>query len=558
MNLKLIYRWCSSLPCVAILLACADKPSSSNVSGDEVWFVEESSKRGINFVHVSGFREQHLLPEITGSGVALADFNNDGYLDLYFVQSGSLYPNEANLPRNELYFNTGAGTFEKATDANGADDDGYGMGVVTGDYDNDGDVDLYVTNYGPNVLYRNDGAGNFEDVTEDANAGDDGWSTSGAFLDLDADGDLDLFFANYMNWTADVELECFTGGILTYCPPSNYQLPAIDQLLRNNGDGTFTNITEHAGLHLSFGNGFGVVGADYDDNGLLDVYVANDLMVNQFWLNQGDLRFVDEALTWGSAADGFGQIKAGMGAWSADPDQDGDFDILVVNLAGESDTFFRNENTHFVDATGQVGLRASSKRYTRFGVAMVDFNNDGYLDLYHANGAVGPGDIRVDDIYAEPNLLFEGSLEGQFKETTLLGGTRAELRHTSRGVAVGDIDNDGGLDLVVVNRDEAPYMLMNRHANRGNWIVCSVKTPQLRDAHSAVVSITVNDRRMYGSVQTEGSYLSANAPRVHFGIGDAAEVLDVTVKWVGGKRETFGNFPANTTVELFQGQGTEL
>ena len=544
---------------IAPLWACSDGVESLNVDDEaskNVWFVEEARARGVEFIHESGFREQHLLPEITGGGAALADFNNDGHLDLYLVQSGSLYEDETDRVRNELYFNDGDGTFTKAADANGANDDGYGMGVVTGDYDNDGDVDLYVTNYGGNVLYRNDGTGNFEDLTLAAGAGDDGWSTSGAFLDLDVDGDLDLFFANYMNWTAEAELDCYTGGILTYCPPTNYQLPAIDQLFRNNGDGTFTRMTEEAGLPMSFGNGFGVVSADYNDDGLLDVFVANDLMLNQFWLNQGNLQFVDAAMSWGSAADGFGQVKAGMGVSSADVDQDGDFDVLVVNLSGASDSYSRNEGTHFVDATGQVGLRASSKRYTRFGVVMADFDNDGHLDLYHANGAVGPSDVREDDLFAEPNLLFKGTVEGKFEEIDFVGGTRDELRHTSRGAAVGDVDNDGALDLVVVNRDAAPYLLMNARANLGNWVLFVVKSRENRYAHSAIVSISVDGRRMYGAVRPEGSYLSANDPRVHFGIAEAERISQVEVEWLTGERESFGDFQANQIVELRQGHGT--
>lgn len=523
----------------------------------DAWFKEESELRGIDYVHQSGHRDKHLLPEITGSGVALTDVNKDGLLDIYLIQSGTLLDEDRkNVGPNQLYLNIGEGNFELQKEANGLADYGYGMGVAAGDYDNDGDNDLFVTNVGENRMFKNDGFGSFTDVTYETGLGDSQWGTSAAFLDLDKDGDLDLYHANYLHWSPEIELPCFGSGVETYCPPNNYQAPAIDRIFRNNGDGTFTDVTRDAGITTAFGNGFGVIGADYDNNGYMDVFVANDLTVNQLWMNQGDFRFLNEAMSRGSGVDGFGTVKAGMGVASADPDQDGDFDILVVNLTGETDSFFRNEGTHFTDSTSEIGLSAPSRRYTRFGVVMADFDNDGWLDLYEANGGVSPVNLGAEDIYAEPNTLFQGLENGRLEEISPPGGTVQSLVHTSRGLGVGDLDNDGGLDLVVVNRDARAYVLMNRKSNRGNWIAFSVLLEHGSDAIGAVVSLIRDGRRVYGSVQPEGSYLSSNDPRVHFGLGSAERVEDVRVLWPSGEAEAFGEFDSGSYEVLKIGNGS--
>ena len=546
-----------AITCLAFCYGCgnSDDATASGSADGVAWFSEESIQRGVEFVHVSGHRDKHLLPEITGSGVALFDMNGDGWLDIYLVQSGSLTQLESDdIYLNELYLNQGDATFAKQQFATSAADAGYGMGVAVGDYDNDGDSDLYVTNVGENRLYSNDGTGIFTDVGSSA-LSDANWGTSAAFLDLDRDGDLDLYHANYLYWSVEAELDCYSSGVLTYCPPINYRAPAIDRLYRNNGDGTFEDITSNAGINAAFGNGFGVIGADYDNNGFVDVFVANDLTVNQLWMNQGNLIFRDEAMTRGSGVDGFGIAKAGMGVVSADPDRDGDFDILVVNLTGESDSYFRNDGTHFTDSTSEVGLSAPSRKYTRFGVVLADFDNDGWLDLYHANGGVSPVNLSAEDVYAEPNVLFRGTQDGRFAEVTPLGGTNTSLVHTSRGLAVGDIDNDGGLDLVVVNRDAQAYVLMNRYPNRGNWISFSIKTSHGGYANGALVTFASNGRQIYGTVRPEGSYLSSNDPRVHFGLGKALSVEDVRVMWTTGEVEEYGDFRAGQFIELREGRG---
>ena len=539
---------CGLLPWLA--LGCGPKGTDAS-SG---WFRDEASARGIDYHHVSGFAGRFLIPEITGSGAAFADLDGDGDLDAYIVQSGSVTsPSEA---ADRVYFNMGDGRFQAGPTPPGGN--GYGMGVTAGDYDNDGDVDLYVTNVGENLLLRNDGQGRFANVAPAAGVASPAWGTSAAFLDLDLDGDLDLFVANYIGWRIEAELACYMAGVLTYCPPQNYSAPARDQLFRNNGDGTFTDVSRQAGLHLAFGNGFGVVGADYNGDGLTDVFVANDMMVNQLWLNQGDLRFAESAMEWGCGVDASGAAKAGMGVAAADVDDDADMDILVVNLQGQTDSLYRNSGRWFDDATAEVGLNVVSRRYTRFGVVLADFDNDGRLDLYQANGAIAPVPGQTGDYFAEPNVLYRGGEGGVFDLVTPEGGTPEPLVHTSRGLAVGDVDDDGGVDLLVINRDAPPYLLMNSVPNRGNWIRFRVLTRTGRDAHAATVSARIAAEQQYRDVQPAASYLSSHDPRVHFGLADSERVTDVRVRWPGGKVEAFGDFDGGRTVRIQEGTGTEV
>lgn len=545
-------------------LGCSDQEVSTNdriQAPLQPWFEDQAERRGLNFRYRSGHADRYLLPEMLGGGAALADLDNDGDLDAYLVQGGPLLSDDR--PGNQLFLNRGDGYFVEVADAGGAGDTGYGMGVAAGDYDNDGDVDLYVTNLGRNVLLRNRGNAQFEDVSVVAGVDDAGWSTAAAFLDLDADGDLDLFVVNYVNWNISIERECLNvmagSSLPDYCPPHVYNAPTRDRLYRNNGDGTFTDVSDAAGLGAAFGNGLGVVGLDANGDGLTDIFVTNDGMLNQLWLNRGGLRFEDEALIAGCAMDANGFAKAGMGVAAADQDNDGDTDLLVVNLATESDSFFRNQGTYFEDATVSVGLATATMRFTRFGVVLADFDNDSRLDLYEATGAISTTRESIaSDVYAEPNLLLRGLPDGRFEEVEPRGGTQQLLIRTSRGLAVGDIDNDGGLDLLVINRDAPVNLLMNQVIGRGKWIRFRVLTRAGRDAHAATVSADIGSTRVRRDVQLAGSYLTSNDPRVHFGLGDEPRARNVTVRWPGGALEMFGDFKAADTVLLKRGQGTDV
>jgi enediyne biosynthesis protein E4 len=562
--------------CTALLVVILIVPGSmacrrtadnrGSPAGGMAWFEEVGTRAGITFVHTSGHTTKHLLPEIIGGGAALFDFDNDGLLDLYLVQSGSLASERDggagsseregfSRASNRLYRNRGDGTFEDVTERSGAGVGGYGMGVTAGDFDNDGFTDLYVTNFGSNVLLRNDGRGHLVDVTAQAGMASAGWSTSAAFVDYDGDGALDLFVAHYLNWRPSAEVECFSlTGVPDYCSPASYDLPSPSTLYHNNGDGTFTDVSARAGILAAVGNGLGVVAGDFDRDGRVDLFVANDRTPNHLWLNQGGGRFVESALATGSALDQDGTAKSGMGVDAVDVDDDGDLDLLVVNLDGESDSFFRNRGRFFNDDTVSVGLRTASRPFTRFGAAFVDFDDDGYLDLFEANGRVGLQSERYSsDPYAEPSLLFRGLAGPRFEEVKPRGGTALPLVATSRAAAFGDIDNDGAMDVVVVNRDSRPYVLHNIVKPRGHWITLRVLESHGRDAIGAEVTMAVGSRTIRRDVRAAYSYLASNDPRVHVGLGQETTAHNVSVRWPDGTRESFGDVPADRITTLRRG-----
>jgi enediyne biosynthesis protein E4 len=522
-----------------------------------LWFDNIAERAGIAFTHRSGHTQKFYLPEIMGGGVALFDMDNDGDLDLYLVQSGSLFAPAGQLAGHHLYRNRGDGTFDNVTAGSGADAAGYGMGVAAGDFDNDGITDLYVTNVGRNVLLKGDGRGHFTDVTAKAGVASRGWSTSAAFLDYDADGWLDLFVVHYLNWQPSAEVECYSlTGVPDYCSPKTYDLPSSATLFHNNGNGTFTDMTDRAGLRAAVGNGLGVVAGDVDGDGRVDVFVANDGMPNQLWLNRGGGRFEDAALTWGCAVDLDGKPKAGMGVHLADLDGDGDLDLIVVNLDGESDSLYRNEKQFFRDDTASAGLRAISRPFTRFGVAMLDFDNDGLLDIYEANGRVGrQSQLYSPDPYAEPNVLFRGTAGWRFEEARPRGGTATALVGTSRGAAFGDIDNDGGIDIVVSNRDGKPYLLHNVVKGRGHWALLRVVDEHGRDAFGAELTATVGSKSIRRDVRAAYSYLASNDARIHVGLGKETMLRDVVVRWPNGMRERFGDVATDKITALRRGTG---
>jgi enediyne biosynthesis protein E4 len=537
--------------------ACrAESTPSADRQNANAWFEEIGQRAGITFSHQSGHQTRHWLPEIMGGGAALFDMDNDGWLDLYLVQSGNLNDPLAGSG-NRLYRNRGDGTFVDVSDNAGAGVHGYGMGVTAGDFDNDGYTDLYITNFGANVLLRNDGHGRFIDVTAKAGVASSGWSTSAAFVDYDGDGALDLFVAHYLNWKQPAEVECFSlTGVPDYCSPASYDLPSASTLFHNNGDGTFTDVSARAGLLTAVGNGLGVVAADFDGNGLVDLAVANDRTPNHLWLNQGNGRFVESALVRGSALDQDGIAKSGMGIDAVDADDDGDVDLLIVNLDGESDSFFRNQGQFFVDDTVSAGLRTASRPFTRFGAALRDFDNDGHLDLYEANGRVGrQSELYSSDPYAEPSLLFRGFPGPRFEEVKPRGGTGPLLVASSRAAAFGDIDNDGGIDIVVVNRDSRPFLLHNIVRNRGHWLLLHVVDDHGRDALGAVVTAKVGTRTIRRDVRAAYSYLASNDPRVHIGLGGESTAREVTVRWADGSTERYGNLQADRVVDLRRGAG---
>jgi len=545
------------LPILSVALAaCSDDAAHPAVSRTgPVWFVDEGLERGVDFTHRSGHEERFLFPELMGGGVALFDKDGDGDLDLFMVQSGSLVRPEASDHR--LYENDGSGRFLDVTRASGITPGGYGMGVAAADYDADGDVDLYITCVGPNRLLQNDGGGRFTDVTHVAGVGDGSWGTSAAFVDFDRDGHLDLFITNYVDWSLAEEEDCFDPtGLPDYCSPLAYSAPSVDTLYRANGDGTFQDVTAAMGLEASPGNGLGVVTGDFDGDGMMDIFVANDQMPDSLWVHGEDGGLVDRGERLGCARDPHGNPRAGMGVDAADVEGDGDLDLLVVHMAREQDGFFRNRGGGFVEETRQSGIGMGTFRRTRFGVGFHDFNNDGWLDIYVANGRVNQmmPPISEDDIYAEPNSLLAGTPEGRWESVAPAGGTSPAVELTSRGAAFGDIDGDGGIDVVVGNRDSRVQLLRNVAWQGGQWIALRLLDGG-RDALGATASVEVDGRPQRRSVKPGYRYCSSSDASVHFGLGDESAPLEVEVRWPDGELETFGPVAPGGRRTLVRGQG---
>jgi len=522
---------------VGCLLGCSNlQVDSPDEKRGTPWFTNEADERGFLFTYDSGFDGSPRYPEIFGGGAALFDVDGDGDLDIYVVQGGSTIGSGSHWSVNQLFLNDGSGHFANMTEGSGADDAGYGMGVTTGDYDNDGDLDVYITNVGANTLLRNDGGGKFTDVTLHAGVGHVGWGSSAAFFDMEHDGDLDLFVANYINWNLGIERVCKSqAGVLDYCHPDAYNAPARDVLYRNNGDGTFTDISLEAGFHTVWGNGLGVVVGDVDGDGYHDIFVANDEMHNQLWMNQGDGTFVDDALVSGVAVDANGEPKAGMGTDFADIDNDGDLDLLVVNLVAQSDSMFINQGGWFQDGTAKSGLSSISRPFTRFGTGFHDLDNDGVLDVYMANGRVRASyESITDDIYAEDNLLIQGVRGGTFKEVLPRGGVGTPLIHTSRGAAFGDVDGDGGIDVVVINRDAPAYLLMNTNPARGGFVKMHLQNRNGAPAQNATVRFVLGDQEIRREVRTAGGYSSSHEPSLHIGVGNEVRIVNIEITWSDG------------------------
>ena len=546
--------------CTALVVASCGKSSNENAPPTIV-FEESAAKTGLEFTHVTGATGEYLFPEMPGAGAALFDFDNDGDLDIYFVQSGRLDSNSDDtdrLFRNQLV-PSGALSFVDATNESGIESADYGMGAAAADYDNDGDTDLYVTNFGANRLYRNNG-GVFTDVTAKSGTGNSAWGTSAAFLDFDNDGWLDLYVANYVNYAVTRNKECFSAsGARDYCGPQAYP-PAPDVLYRNLGDGTFADVTTSAGINRAFGPGLGVIASDFDNDGYTDIYVANDQTANQLWINNGDGTFAENALMSGSAFNVDGQPEASMGVTAGDFDADGDEDLFMTHLNGQSNTLYVNDGRgNFTDATARFGLGNLSLPFTGFGSAWFDLENDGRLDLYIVNGAVeGTSGIGAVDPYAQRNQLFVQQDDGRFHEIT--DDPTSQLLAGSRGAAFGDIDNDGDVDILVTNNGGPAHLLLNKAARDYHWLNIRLNGDDAnRDGLGARVVVRRDSLPdLWRRAHTDGSYLNANDPRVHFGLAGSAKVDSITVYWPGGAAEQWRDITSNQFLTLKQGTGESI
>ena len=555
----------------AVLPACGEADGGADVSravpAPEPVFFERASEAGLDFVHHNGAVGDYNYPELLVGGGALLDFDEDGLLDVYLVQSGPVpgapeaatsAGSAANRPGNRLYRNLGDGTFEEVTDAAGVGDTSYGAGATAADFDRDSLVDLYVTNVGPNRLYRNLGDGTFGDVTEPAGVGDPAWSSSSVFFDYDGDLDLDLFVANYVVWSAARERPCLgPNGLRNYCNPAEYP-PAPDTLYRNDGGGRFTDVSEAAGIRSVAGPGLGVVAADLDGDGLTDLYVANDQAPNHLWLNRGDGTFREDALSRGAALNELGQPEAGMGIAVADPDGDGDLDLFLTHLSGETNTFYRNDGGGFFqDVTDEARLGGVSQPYTGFGTSWFDYDADGVLDLFVANGKVTPGDTAAFD-YREPNQLLRGTQSGRYEDVSGRAGAAMELLEVSRGAAFGDLDNDGDVDIVVVNNEGPARLLRNEVGNASSWLIVDLCGGGVldRSAVGSRVTVQAGGRSWTRDVMPARSFAVANDPRVHFSFGDILGVDHIRVDWSHGGVTERSAVPVNSVLRLLAPGGT--
>ncbi len=544
---------------LVLVTGCGRDPQpATRIDAGPAWFEECAADRGLVFVHVRAHEERLWLPETAAGGVGLLDVDADGDLDVYAIQSGGLLASDGPPVSNRLFENDGTGHFTDVTERAGVGDTGYGMGCAAGDVDGDGDVDLYVTNVGRDTLYRNRGDGTFEDATTAAGLGDTGWGTSAAFVDIDGDRDLDLYVVRYLVWAPEREPECHAAdGSPDYCGPSAFDAPASDLLYRNDGDGTFTDISLSAGLRTAFGNGLGVVCGDFDGDGRVDVYVANDGMANQLWRNVGGGRFADVALVAGCAVNALGAVEAGMGVSAADIDGDDDLDLVLAHLAGETDTAYRNDGTTFRDVSGQSGIGAPSMQRTGFGVGLLDFDADGLLDLYVAHGRVNHGlpSLVEGDPLAEPDDAFRGGAAGRFERVLPEGGVRPPLIGNGRGAAFGDVDGDGAIDIVVQENGGDLRLLRNVVPDRGHWALLDVLERSGAPALGAEVRVSVGTRVLRRDVRSAFSYCASNDPRVHIGLGPMLRIDLVEVRWGNGSREVFGPFAADAVHRLRRGDG---
>lgn len=548
----------------AAVLACggaAARQSAPHPDADApVSFAEVGRAAGLDFRHANGASPDKHLAETMGSGGVLFDYDNDGWIDLFLVDGGSLAdPGAARQARHRLYRNVG-GAFEDVTARSGIRHRGYGMGACAGDYDNDGHVDLYITSVGPNTLSRNRGDGTFADVTVSTGVGSPLWSVGCAFADFDLDGDLDLFVANYLN--ADAADPPFCGDarrrVRFYCHPLNYD-PLPGTLYRNDGENGFVDVSIESGIGAHRGYGLGVVAADYDDDGRPDVFVANDSVPNFLFRNAGGGRFTEVGLRAGVAVAVDGNARAGMGIDAGDYDGDGLLDLVVTNLDFETHSLFRGSSGGlFADATIDSGLGLATLPYVGFGAVFFDYDNDARLDLAIANGHIMDNAplFRSGAVYAQRNLLFRNLTGRRLVEVGRVAGPGFALEKVSRGLVSGDIDNDGDLDLVVTNNGQTADLLRNDGGNRRPaLLVRAIGSRSNHDGIGARLRLTTGARTQVREVRAGSGYLGQNDPRVHFGLGDAARIDRLEVRWPSGRIEILTDLPANLIVTIREGEG---
>ncbi|MFK8029887.1 MAG: CRTAC1 family protein [Gammaproteobacteria bacterium] len=585
--MKPVAAFCLLLPLALSTAGCDKKPNTSppsttaaepekeNVAVNSPFFIDKASSLGVDFVLQSGTTGKYFFPEIVIGGAALFDFDNDGDLDLYLLQGFTLSEdvslddasndNRATGLTNRLYRNdlipSGTMGFTDVSEDSGLDDPGYSMGVAIADTDNDGDSDVLLTQYGLDKLFRNNGDGTFTDVSMKSDFTESRWTTSASFFDYDLDGDLDLYSTFYVAFNHQQAVECwYSGGTgaREYCGPLSVTAES-DRLWRNDGDNHFVDVSEQSGVSNTVGTGLGTSAVDFDEDGYPDLYVANDQQANRLWLNLSNGRFEDTAIMSGSAYNYAGAPEASMGLTAGDFDNDGDEDLFMTHLDGQTNTLLVNAgNGNFIDRTDSLNLGAVSLRLTGFGTRFLDYDNDGWLDLFSANGAViakqGVSKLLA---YSQPNQLFRNN-KGRFVDVSKQAGNDVTALTVSRGAAFGDIDNDGDTDIVVVNKDQKVQVLFNQTGSNNHWLRLRLTgTTSNRDAIGARVAVLQAGKpKLWRRVHTDGSYLSASDVRVLIGLGDKPAIDGVGVYWPSGRTEQWDVTKIDTDLNLTEGEGS--
>ena len=523
-----------------------------------VTFEEVTKASGIGWVHNNAHSPERFLPETVGAGCAFLDFDNDGWMDIFLVNSGATDFYSPTTPlKNALYRNNHDGSFTDVTDKAGLAGGKFGMGVAVADYDGDGWQDLYVTNYGPNVLYRNNGNGTFTEVTDKAGVATQGWSTCAVWFDYDNDGKLDLFVSSFVYFDKSQHLLCVDKTMTQnyYCIPRIFK-PRPSYLFHNNGNGSFTDVSKESGIAASPGKSFGAVATDVNNDGLLDLFVANDTVPNFLFINKGGGKFEESGLQAAVAYSEAGKPRSGMGVDATDYDGDGWQDLFVANIDQEFFSLYHNQrDLSFTDEPGEIG--PATQLLSGWGLKFFDYDDDGDPDLFLVNGH--PDDLiemkgsRVK--YKEPLLLFENTGTG-FKNVSAQSGNVFAKDFSGRGMAVGDFDNDGDLDVLISNNGEAPLLLRNEGGNRNNWLGLQlIATRSNPGAVGAVITWQAAGVKRNRLRTAGGSYLSSSDPREVLGLGGATKLESLEIRWPSGKVDKLTNLPVNSYVKVVEGSG---
>jgi hypothetical protein len=553
-------RWPALCSLVALAAGCTggDSARSTRSAADFTSFTDVTESSGVRFQHTSGFDGRSWrVAETVNGGVALLDCDGDGWLDIYFTNARKVDPGPS-PPRNALYRNLGKGVFTDASAGSGADHPDFSLGCAVADVDGDGRSDIYVTNAGPNRLYRSLGGGRFEDLAPAARVAGESIDSGCAFFDMDADGDLDLYVASYVRAERDGLGPAMLRGVPSYWPPLNYEA-APDHLYENRGDGTFADVSEASGIRaVEPGRGLGVVASDLNGDGHLDLYVANDMTANFLFLGDGKGRFREDGFLAGNALGADGKELGSMGIAVGDYDLDGRSDLVVTNYQNQPNNLYRSAEGGLYEEMGTMaGIALHSLSLVSWGVGFSDLDKDGLEDLFIANGHLNPYTEKMDETtrHEQPNLVYRNRGDGAFEDLSGAAGRALAAARSSRGAAFGDLDNDGDVDIVVVSADGPPQILRNDSRAARSWaLVRLVGGGRNRDAIGTRVSLVADGRTQWRERRSAESYLSANDPRLHFGLGGAERITSLEVRWPSGEVERHEDLPARRLITIEKGE----